>query len=114
MKKNKILFGLAALVIAFGLVFSLSAFKNKTSTKSFTYWQYEPGTMTGIRDASNYTPIAAPNEQPCEEGDDLPCVLRVDESIDDEGKLDTYLNNLTTFPTDQDIVDHAIYKKLED
>ncbi|MNK46502.1 hypothetical protein D3C87_652870 [compost metagenome] len=114
MKRNKILFGLAALVIAFGLIFTTSAFKSKTSTKSFTYWQYEPGTMTGIRDASNYTPIAEPIEQPCESGEDLPCVLRVDESIDDEGKLDAYLNNLTTFPSDQDIVDHAIYKKLQD
>ena len=111
---KKLIFGLVALVMAFGLLFSVSAFSSKESKRSYSYWQYEPGSMTGIRTASNYTLVSEPVESPCEAGSDLPCVLRVAAAIDNETALNTYLNDYSTFPADQDIKTSAFYKKVAD
>lgn len=110
MNLKKLSLGLVALV-GFGLMITLNAFTNAGEKKSFAYWQYDAGDVTDIRDGASYTPIAEPNTQPCEAGAELPCVLKVDESIDTEAELDTYLHNTSMFPNAPSITNSAVYKK---
>lgn len=102
------MFGLAALVLAFGLVFSVSATKKKASI----YWRYDKNVIADVRDGNRYS-LTTPAEE-CEAGSDLPCVIEVDESIDTQAKLTTFLNNMTTFPDESDIVNAALYKKASE
>ncbi|MCX2586090.1 MULTISPECIES: hypothetical protein [unclassified Pedobacter] len=109
MNLKKLSLGLVALM-GFGLLITLNAFTS-ASKKSYTYWQYESGSLNDIRNGASYTQISEPNESPCANGLDLPCVLRVDESINTKDELDTYLHNTSMFPSSADITNAAIYKK---
>lgn len=109
MNLKKLSLGLVAL-IGFGLLITLNAFTS-ASKKSYTYWQYESESIVDIRNGASYTPIASPDAAPCASGLDLPCVLRVDESVNTQAKLDTYLHNTSMFPSSADITNAAIYKK---
>ncbi|NTE05599.1 hypothetical protein G6M26_20390 [Agrobacterium tumefaciens] len=109
MNLKKMSLGLVALV-GFGLLITMNAFTS-ISKQDFTYWQYESGRLNEIREGASYSPIATPNVAPCESGSDLPCVLKVDASIDTQDKLNTYLHNTVTFPTSSDITNAAMYKK---
>ncbi|GGE41332.1 hypothetical protein EV200_101664 [Pedobacter psychrotolerans] len=109
MNLKKMSLGLVALV-GFGLLITMNAFTS-ISKQNFTYWQYESGRISDIREGASYSPIAAPSVAPCENGTDLPCVLKVDASIDTQDKLNTYLHDTATFPTASDITNTAMYKK---
>ncbi|WP_316801190.1 hypothetical protein [Pedobacter frigidisoli] len=102
--------GLVAL-IGFGLAVTLNAFTEVKPKTDYSYWQYESDDAGDLRDGASYTQISAPTSSPCETGVDLPCVLRLDESIDTEGELDSHLKSTVVFPTDNDIMNVAIYKK---
>lgn len=98
--------GLAALVMVFGLVMSVSAFKAK---KTSIYWSYDLNTETGARSGYNYSPISNPSSPGCDDGEEMPCVLQVDESIDTQAKLDNYLS--TTFASDAAVTASAYHTK---
>ncbi|WP_316735767.1 hypothetical protein [Pedobacter aquatilis] len=110
MNLKKLSLGLVALV-GFGLVITLNAFTAKTEKKAYSYWQFDSGNVSDIRDGASYTPISAPSSTPCESGVDLPCVLKVDESIDTEAELNTYLHDTNMFPNANSITNSAVYKK---
>ncbi|WP_113651727.1 DUF6520 family protein [Pedobacter namyangjuensis] len=70
--------GLAALVVAFGLAFSTSAFKAKKETRWFIYTQSDhPNNATDAKQPSNYTMLDAEELPPCEGEQDL-CAIRAD------------------------------------
>lgn len=103
---KKVVFGLVALIVAFGLVFTVSAFKKKRAS---IYWQYNLNVETGARSGYNYSPIGNPNSPGCDDGEEMPCVLQVDESIDSQAKLDNYLS--TNFATEADVTASAFHSK---
>jgi len=88
---KKMIFGLAALVVAFGLVFTASAFKSdaKSTQKAAMYW-YEVSYDDPLNYPDGYiksgTPIFDHAEQdqvesPCDEGNDLDCLRGFDSPI---------------------------------
>lgn len=79
MKKNKILFGLAALCLAFGLVFSMSAFKSNATKRAPVYFKYEGSTFdeAAYRNINNWQHTSAPEEEACIGDSDI-CILSVD------------------------------------
>jgi len=110
MNLKKISLGLVALV-GFGLLITLNAFSNGEAKRVDRYWQFNSGSVGDIRTGTSYTEISAPAESPCEDGTDLPCVLKVDASISSQSALDTYLHNTTVFPSPGDITSSALYQK---
>ncbi|MGJ1342185.1 MULTISPECIES: hypothetical protein [Sphingobacterium] len=104
---KKLMFGLVALGLAFGLMFSVSAFKAKKAT--FTYWRYDLNTQVGARSGFNYTQITNPSAPGCDDGEEMPCVIQVDESIDTQAKLNTYLS--TNFPNEAAVTAAALHTK---
>lgn len=109
MKKIKLILPALALILGLTVVFTQSAFKSNTK-KADVYWQYNQNSDAGIRTGTNYTLTSAPDEVGCD-GSELPCVLRVDESIDTQAELDTYLHNTTMFPNPSDITSAAYSTK---
>ncbi len=103
------MFGLVALVMAFGLVFTVNATKKKDSV----YWQYTKNNHTDIRDGYSYLPTTTPEAEECDPGNDLPCVIEVDASISTQALLDDYLRDTGNFPNDSDITDAAMFKKAD-
>lgn len=98
---KSIIFGLAALVVAFGLVFSMSAFKNHHSNepqakRAGHFYKYigPDYSETEIRDYTNYER----SENTCEDGENLCGVfLPSDPSGTDQpvqSELDAVANNL--------------------
>ncbi|WP_316831446.1 hypothetical protein [Pedobacter aquatilis] len=110
MNLKKLSLGLVALV-GFGLIVTLNAFTDVKPKTGYTYWQFESDDVSDIRDGASYTQIPVPTSSPCETGSDLPCVLKLDESIDTENELDAHLKNTSVFPANSDIMNVAIYKK---
>ena len=104
---KKLTFGLVALVLAFGLVFSVSAFKNLTIKKGTTvYFKYNDSTFneTAYRNIGNWQPIDHPEEVGCD-GETNICILRVDsDNLTAPGtmldKLDDFFNNQLDNPGD--------------
>ncbi|MFN0292530.1 hypothetical protein [Pedobacter helvus] len=103
MKKSKLVFGLAALCLAFGLVFSMSAFKATTENPSQKkraehFYRYigPDYSESEIRDYTNYEK----SDSPCEDGVNLCGVfLASDPSGTDQpvqSELDAVANNLWT------------------
>ncbi|MFN0293134.1 DUF6520 family protein [Pedobacter helvus] len=90
MKKNKILFGLAALVVAFGLVFSTSAFKARVPV----LYQYTSNSSdeADILDIENWQPVDE-NSPSCGTAGSLVCRFYFDGDMSD---LQDYLENPTT------------------
>ncbi len=86
---KKIMFSLAALVIAFGLVFSLSAFKGNSAKNTTMYYYFNSDQEADIDDPNNWTPIDevdVPNAS-CD-GADLSCVITFDTNdFSDLGEL---------------------------
>ena len=76
---KKMLFGLAALVLAFGLVFSVSAFtKSEKETRWFVYSASDhPLTEAQAKNPANYTMLDAEEQPPCDGEQDL-CAIRAD------------------------------------
>lgn len=77
-KYKKLVYGFAALVLAFGLVFSMSAFKNKKETRWFVYSASDhPLNETQAKNPANYTMLGAEEQPPCDGEQDL-CAIRAD------------------------------------
>ena len=75
---KKVVFGLVALIVAFGLVFTVSAFKAKKETRWFIYTQSDhPTNATDAKEPSNYTMLDANELPPCDGEQDL-CAIRAD------------------------------------
>ena len=106
---KKLFLGLAALVIAFGLVVSVSAFKSKTTVKTYSYWRYDLNQETGALSGFNYTKINNPNAPGCDDVEEIPCVIRVDENITDQEELDDFLS--TNYSSDAEVMELAIHTK---
>ncbi|MGY3055242.1 hypothetical protein ACVWYG_003457 [Pedobacter sp. UYEF25] len=107
MKKSKFLVGIVAL-FALGLFFAINAFTNNTSKFADRYWRYNQNTQLGSRLGSNYTLITDPESPGCDDAQQMPCVLKVDQSINTQAKLNTYLSGFTT---DADVTAVAIHTK---
>lgn len=94
------MFGLAALVLAFGLIFSVSAFKNNGIKKGTTVYYKYTGTSFNeddYRNMDNWEPVEEPEEVDCG-GETNICILRVDSDNltapgDELDKLDDFFNN---------------------
>ncbi|WAC39041.1 DUF6520 family protein [Pedobacter sp. SL55] len=100
MKKNKILFGLAALVVAFGLVFSMSAFRSNEKLATLKY-RYTGNNEAGLHTASNWDDVSAqPNPEGCEPGEEIPCLVEFDTS--EYTDLQDFIDQN---PTLQDMID---------
>ncbi|WP_421938449.1 hypothetical protein [Pedobacter sp.] len=99
-----------ALIIGLGLVTLHSAFKTEKKT-GYKYWRFDSNDPSNIRVANEYTLISNPQGPTCDNADEIPCVLKVDESIDTRMELGTYLQNTTLFPDDEDITSSAEYTK---
>ena len=87
---KKINVGLLAIVLGLGLVFTQSAFK---STRLVQTWVFTQTNSTNIHDAQNYE-LNAPQDE-CDALSSYPCKLEVDNSIDTQAKLATYLAGKT-------------------
>ncbi|RYG07237.1 MAG: hypothetical protein EOO07_27780, partial [Chitinophagaceae bacterium] len=68
MKRNKILFGLAALLVAFGLVFSMSAFTKKVTLVKY---QYTENTMDNLFDHTKWDDVTIAAPASCGDPGDL-------------------------------------------
>ena len=89
---KKLAFGLVALCLAFGLVFSVSAFKSKKSaTLKYRF--------IGINETDLTNPLkwqdvsSEPNPEACDAGIELPCLVQFDEND---------YNNIAAFYTAHD------------
>lgn len=79
MKTNKLFLGLAALILAFGLVFITSAFIQKDPT--YLAYQYTGDDESGVMSTANWTPIPYnPTPTECESIGELPCVVQFEEA----------------------------------
>ena len=79
MNFKKISLGLAALIVAFGLVFSMSAFTEKKSTD--LAYQYTGNDATGVVTPGNWTPIPYDeNESACDAEGELVCIVQFNEN----------------------------------
>lgn len=86
MKISKILFGLAALVVAFGLVFTVSAFKNKSTKKraNLTFYYNGPDyTTSNVTDHTNW--VYDPDDNLCSGTNGQACTIQVDDSFVNSG-----------------------------
>ena len=110
MNLKKLSLGLVALV-GFGLMITMNAFTTKSEKKAYSYWQFNSNNITDVRTGSMYTKITNPEAPACAEGDDLPCVLRVEEGINTTTLLNTYLHDTSVFPNPNDITTAALSKK---
>lgn len=108
---KKLTFGLVALVLAFGLVFSVSAFKNRAK-RAPVYFKYEGTTFdeTAYRNISNWHQTTAPEEEACIGDSDI-CILSVDsDNLSGPGttmldKLDYFFN--TTLSDNGDVASYV-------
>lgn len=79
MKTSKLFLGLAALVIAFGLVFSMSAFTVKKSAD--LAYQYTGNDASGVMTPGNWIPIPYDeNESACDAEGELVCIVQFNEN----------------------------------
>ncbi|RWU10615.1 DUF6520 family protein [Pedobacter chitinilyticus] len=78
MKTNKFFFGLAALILAFGLVFITSAFIQKDPT--YLAYQYTGDDESGVMSTANWTPITYnPTPTECDAEGELVCVVQFED-----------------------------------
>lgn len=78
MKTNKLFFGLAALILAFGLVFITSAFIQKDPT--YLAYQYIGDDESGVMSTANWTPITYnPTPTQCDAEGELVCVVQFED-----------------------------------
>ena len=74
---KKMLFGLAALVLAFGLVFSVSAFKGPAQKTSTLKYRFIGTNSADLQDPSKWLDVSSEaNPVPCETGSVLPCIVQ--------------------------------------
>ncbi|RZL13718.1 MAG: hypothetical protein EOO89_17085 [Pedobacter sp.] len=104
MKRNKILFGLVALCLAFGLVISVSAFKSKKDVHQYQY--ISSSTLAAdILDISNWQEVDA-NTPSCGEAGALVCRYEY------EGEMSDFQDFLEDSGTTASLINtNAIAKK---
>lgn len=95
MKRNKILFGLAALVIAFGLVFSMSAFKSNETKKTTLYWY-----KVSHDDPTNYPDGYIKNDSDFYVEEEKPLVVSPCATGNEIECLRGFSSELSNFPND--------------
>lgn len=105
MKRNKLFVGLAALVVAFGVVFSLSAFTTNVKTPVVYEYTSNSHLPADIKDIANWE-VADLESPSCGESGDLVCRFSFEGDMTD---LQNYLEDTTTDVAD--INDNAINKK---
>jgi len=96
MNLKKISLGLAALIVAFGLVFSMSAFKQAPVKKEILRYQYKNSDATDINQVTSWDDLNSLPQQDCEEGEDLPCVIEINTSTSPYNSLADYLSAHST------------------
>lgn len=105
---KKSIFGLAALVVAFGLVVSVSAFKGTANgeKRALVYFKYNGSTFNeaNYRNIENWEHITDPEAPSCAGSSDI-CVLSVDDADltapgTMEEKLDDFFNSELAAPNE--------------
>ena len=76
---KSLIFGLAALVVAFGLVFSTSAFKGKKVAP--VQYQYMENTADDLFDHTKWNNLSTTPPVSCGDPGDLPCVIEFDSTV---------------------------------
>jgi hypothetical protein len=92
MKNLKIRLPFLALLLGLGIFFTQSAFTSKPVARAYSYWRYNPNVSGSEKLAGQYTHITDGDAEECESGNDIICVLRVEEGIDTTPELQSYLN----------------------
>lgn len=78
---KSLIFGLAALCLAFGLVFSVSAFTTGTKKSSTLTYRYNGNDEGGLHTAGNWSDVSNQEEpEGCEPGEEIPCFVQFDSS----------------------------------
>ncbi|WP_316795199.1 hypothetical protein [Pedobacter agri] len=85
-----------------------SAFTPEKKTRATAFWQFASNNLSDARTGSQYNLISDPEAPGCD-GTAMPCVIEVDESINTQAELDTYLH--ATYATNEQVRDAAIFKK---
>lgn len=92
MKTNKFFLGLAALILAFGLVFITSAFIQKDPT--YLAYLYTGDDESGVMSTANWTPIPYnPTPTECDAEGNLVCVVQFEEA--QFANITSFLSNYT-------------------
>ncbi|WP_293298886.1 hypothetical protein [Pedobacter sp. UBA4863] len=113
---KKLIFGLAALVLAFGLVFTMSAFKPKKGEMIHFRYNSSATTDEAYREITNWEPTEEPEDCP---GSGKVCVLQIDENLlSGNGtpleQLEEYFDSLTGTDEVKDFVEdpqNILYEK---
>lgn len=105
MKRNKLFVGLAALLVAFGVVFSMSAFKTNVKTPVVYEYTSNSHLPADIKDIANWE-VADLETPSCGEEGSLVCRYQFEGDMTD---FQNYLEAPTTIATD--INDNALNKK---
>lgn len=94
------MFGLVALVVAFGLVFSVVAFSPAKKTATLKY-RYNGPDEAGLHTPGNWSDVSAqPNPEGCEPGEEIPCLIQFETP-----EYDDLQDFLDQNPTLQDMID---------
>lgn len=88
---KKINLGLLALVLGFGLIATQSAF----TTKSTTFWAYQPNAENNLRDYTKYVHTSMPSAQCTDDNEPLPCVIEVPETVATQSDLQDFFAGKT-------------------
>ena len=83
---KKINLGLVALVLGFGLIATQSAFTTRTTT----FWAYQPNPDNNLRDYTKYVHTSTPSAQCTEDNEPLPCVIEVPETVTSQTDLQDF------------------------
>ncbi len=83
--KNKLMYGLATLILAFGLILGMSAFKNHASKRTtLTFYYSGPDYKSeNVTNPSNWA--YDPEENLCSGFDEMACTIQVDNSFVNSG-----------------------------
>ncbi|TKB98641.1 hypothetical protein [Pedobacter cryophilus] len=110
MNRSKIM-GASALFLGIILAVSTVAFKPvKSSKRVNAYWRFDGNALSQSKTSSEYTLIDAMDIPSCDQLDEIPCVLEVDQSVDTQSELQTILNG---YGSNQAVVDDAFATKAE-
>ncbi len=75
---RKSILGLAALIVAFGLVFTASAFTKKVALVKY---QYTENTMDNLFDDTKWDDVTVAAPASCGDPGDLPCIIEFDSEV---------------------------------
>ncbi len=107
---KKLLFGVVAVVLAFGLVFSLSAFTLEDKKIATLTYRYDGDDEAGLNVPGNWTNISQEEEpEGCEAGVEIPCLVQFDTT-----DYDDIADFLSENPTLQDMIDSDHIQSYKD